>query len=147
MPTYGENSGGWKNPSSEDIRKLLDNSRTIAVVGLSSNPERPSFRVGGYLVQKGYRVIPINPVEKEIMDLKSYPDLESVPEKIDIIDVFRRPSEAVNIVEQAITCGAGAVWLQESVVSPEAFHLGEKAGLMMVMDRCIYKEHSRLVKG
>lgn len=145
MPTNGENSAGWTNPSSEAIKKLLDASRTIAVVGLSSNPERPSYRVAGYLLKKGYNVIPVNPHETEILGLKVYPDLSAISDKIDIVDVFRHPSEARNIVEKAISCGAGAVWLQESVVSPEAFREGEKAGLMMIMDRCIFKEHSRLV--
>ncbi|MEW5925654.1 MAG: CoA-binding protein [Candidatus Zixiibacteriota bacterium] len=144
MPTHGENSAGWRNPSSDEIKKLLDNSRTIAVVGLSSNPERPSYRVADYLLQKGYKIIPVNPRETEILGLKAYPDLESIPDKIDIVDVFRQPSEAKDIVERAISCGAGAVWLQESVVSLDAFCEGEKAGMIIVMDRCIKKEHSRL---
>ena len=144
MPKNGGENGGWENPSADEIKKLLENSSTIAVVGLSSNPDRASNRMAGYLLNKGYRVIPVNPNEDDIWGLKAYPDLKSVPEKIDIVDVFRKPGDALEIVKQAIEVSAKAVWLQETVISPEAFYHGKQAGLMMVMDRCIFKEHSRL---
>ena len=145
MPTFGGIEGGWKNPSSDKIEFLLKKSKTIAVVGLSPKPDRPSYRVASYLQKKGYRIFPVNPNEETIMGLKSYPDLQSIPDKIDIVNVFRKASEAPLIVKEAIESGAAAVWMQESVVSPEAFYRGEQAGLVMVMDRCMFKEHSRLM--
>jgi len=144
MPINGGAQGGWKNPSSDEIKKLLQKSKTIAVVGLSSNPARASNRIAGFLIEKGYRVIPVNPKEKSVLGQKAYPDLRSIPDKIDIVDVFRNPSIVPDIVEAAVACKVGAVWLQENVVSTEAFSRGERAGLMMVMDRCIFKEHRRL---
>jgi len=145
MPTCGGEDGGWKNPSSDEIKSLLKKSKTIAVVGLSPKPDRASNRVAAYLMKQGFRIIPVNPNEETIMGLKSYPDLKSTPDKIDIVDVFRKPGDVPAIVDEAIVCGAEAVWMQESVVSPEAFYRGEQAGLIMVMDRCMFKEHSRLI--
>nr|MBN2277906.1 CoA-binding protein [candidate division Zixibacteria bacterium] len=147
MPVYGPEGNGWKNPSAEKIRELLEKARTVAVVGLSSRLGRPSLGVAQYLQTRGYRIIPVNPREETILGEKSYPDLKSIPDKIDIVDVFRRSREAYDIVEQAIEIGVGAVWLQESVVSPEAFKKGDEAGLIMVMDRCMYKEHRHLLPG
>ncbi len=144
MPVYDGVGGGWKNPDDGVIKKLLDQSRTIAVVGMSSNPDRPSHGVSEYLLSIGYNVIPVNPKEKEIMSQRAYPDLKSIPEKVDIVDVFRKPDAAPDIVKEAVEIGASAVWLQESVISFDAFAAGEKAGLIMVMDRCIFKEHHRL---
>jgi len=144
MPTYSGQGGGWTNPPFEEIRKILLEAKTIAVVGLSSNSERPSFRVAQYLQSHGYKIFPVNPGESEILGEESFPDLEAIPEPIDIVDIFRNPSAAASIVEEAISIGAKAVWLQESVVSTAAFRRGEEAGLFMVMDRCIFKEHSRL---
>lgn len=146
MPTYGDTGEGWKNPSPEQIRDLLNSSKVIAVVGLSSNPERPSHNIGRYLMEQGYRVIPVNPNESEVFGENSFPDLKSVPEKVDIVDVFRRGEAAVEITAEAIAIGAKAVWLQEGVISIPAFRMGEKAGLVMVMDRCIFKEHSSITK-
>jgi predicted CoA-binding protein len=145
MPTYGNSGGGWKNPPPDQIKRFLQTIRTVAVVGLSSNPDRASHHIGVYLKEKGYKVIPVNPNEAEILGEKSYPDLKSIPMKIDLVDVFRKSNAAVAITDEAISIGAKGVWLQETVVSPEAFHKGEEAGLFMVMDRCIYKEHSSLL--
>jgi predicted CoA-binding protein len=139
--------GGWKNPSPEEIEILLLKAKTIAVVGLSSNSARASYRVTEYLQSVGYKIIPINPQESEILGEKSFPDLKSVPVPVDIVDVFRRPDAALAIVEEAVAIGAKAVWLQESVISIEAFSKGIEAGMIMVMDRCIYKEHIQLHKG
>ncbi|UCD95282.1 MAG: CoA-binding protein [Candidatus Zixiibacteriota bacterium] len=146
MPVYPR-AGGWKNPSPDEIYRILQNSKTIAVVGLSPDPDRPSNRIANYLQLQGYRVIPVNPGIAEALGEKSYPDLRAIPEPIDIVDIFRRPSAAPQITKAAVEIGARAVWMQEAVVSPEAFRLGEKAGLLMVMDRCMLKEHRRLFSG
>lgn len=135
----------WANPSSEEIAELLKQANTIAVVGLSANPQKPSHAIGGYLKNAGYKIIPVNPKDKEVLGETSYPDLRSISEPVDIVNVFRKPSEVMPIIEDAVAIGARAVWLQESVVSVEAFKKGEEAGLFMVMDRCISKEHSRLL--
>ena len=126
------------------IPELLRGSRTVAVVGLSNKPYRPSYGVSRYLQIHGYRVIPVNPEETEVLGEKAYARLEDVPEHIDIVDVFRRPEYVPDIVESAISIGAGAVWMQEGVVHEEAAAKARQAGLTVIMDRCILKEHSRL---
>ena len=127
------------------VLELLRTSRIIAVVGLSSKRWRPSFGVSEYMQRAGYRIIPVNPGETEVLGEKSYAGLEEVPEKVDIVDVFRRSEFVPGIVEQAIRIGARAVWLQEGVVHEEAAAKARAAGLMVVMDRCILKEHRKLV--
>ncbi|HSB15015.1 MAG TPA: CoA-binding protein [Bryobacteraceae bacterium] len=127
------------------VLELLRTSRIIAVVGLSSKRWRPSFGVSEYMQRAGYRIIPVNPGETEVLGEKSYGGLEEVPEKVDIVDVFRRSEFVPEIVEQAIRIGARAVWLQEGVVHEEAAAKARAAGLMVVMDRCILKEHRKLV--
>jgi uncharacterized protein len=129
--------------SPETIRRILDECRTIAVVGLSSDPSRASNSVSGYMRRQGYRVIPVNPNETSVFGEKSYPDLFAVPEKIDLVDVFRRADEAGKAVDEAIAVGAKAVWLQEGVIDSAAAQRAEDAGLMVVMDRCWLKEHIR----
>ena len=129
--------------SPETIRRILDECRTIAVVGLSSDPSRASNSVSGYMRRQGYRVIPVNPNETSVFGEKSYPDLFAVPEKIDLVDVFRRPDEAGKAVDEAIAVGAKAVWLQEGVIDSAAAQRAVDAGLMVVMDRCWLKEHIR----
>ena len=129
--------------SHETIRRILDECRTIAVVGLSSDPSRPSHGVSGYMRRQGYRVIPVNPNETEVFGEKAYPDLAAVPEKIDLVDVFRRSDEAGKAVDDAIAVGAKAVWLQEGVIDDAAAQRAVDAGLMVVMDRCWLKEHIR----
>jgi predicted CoA-binding protein len=129
--------------SQETIRRILDECRTIAVVGLSSDPSRPSNSVSGYMKRQGYRVIPVNPNETEVFGDKAYPDLFAVPVKIDLVDVFRRPDEAGKAVDEAIAVGAKAVWLQEGVIDVQAAQRAADAGLMVVMDRCWLKEHIR----
>ncbi|HEY0364890.1 MAG TPA: CoA-binding protein [Pyrinomonadaceae bacterium] len=129
--------------SPETIRRILDECRTIAVVGLSSDSSRPSNSVSGYMKRQGYRVIPVNPNETSVFGEKSYPDLLAVPEKIDLVDVFRRADEAGKAVDEAIAVGAKAVWLQEGVIDPAAAQRAADAGLMVVMDRCWLKEHVR----
>ncbi len=126
------------------IPELLNSARTIAVVGLSSNPMRPSNGVSAYMQRAGYRIIPVNPNETEVLGEKSYPETEEVPEKIDIVDIFRRSEAVPEIVESAIKIGAKAVWMQEDVIHEAAAERGRSAGLEVVMDRCILKEHRKL---
>jgi uncharacterized protein len=126
------------------IPELLHKSKTIAVVGLSGNPMRPSFGVSEYMQREGYRIIPVNPQETEILGEKSYARLEDIPEHVDIVDVFRRPEFVPDIVESAIRIGADALWLQEDVVHEEGAERARAAGLAVVMDKCLLKEHRRM---
>jgi predicted CoA-binding protein len=126
------------------VTEILKSSRTIAVVGLSSNPMRPSNGVAAYLKRAGYRIIPVNPRESEVLGEKCYARLEDVPEKIDIVDIFRRSEYVPEIVESAIRIGAQAVWMQEGVIHEEAAGRAREAGLKVVMDRCTLKEHRKM---
>ena len=135
----------YENPPDERVAELLRDARTIAVVGLSASRFRASYGVARYLQSAGYRIIPVNPNEREVLGEKVYPRLEDVPEKIDIVNVFRRPEFVPEIMEAAIKAGAKAVWLQEGVVHPQAAARGVAAGLVVVMDRCSLKEHARLL--
>ena len=128
------------------IPDLLRKSRTIAVVGLSSKRFRPSYGVAEYMQEQGYRIIPVNPNESEVLGEKTYRSIEDVPEHIDIVDIFRRSEFVGPIVESAIRVGANAVWMQEGVVHEEAAQKARDAGLAVVMDRCILKEHMRLTE-
>ncbi len=127
-----------------EIEQILTHARTIAVVGLSSKPHRPSYGVAEYLQQVGYRIIPINPQETQVLGVNAYARLEDVPEKIDVVDIFRRSEFVLPIVESAIRVGARAVWMQEGVLHEEAAQLARAAGLGVVMDRCIREEDRRL---
>src|SRR5580704_6967199 len=129
------------------IPELLKTSRTIAVVGLSSKRYRPSYGVAEYMQRNGYRIIPVNPFEETVLGEKCYPDLESISEQVDIVDIFRRSEFVPEIVEAAIRMGARAVWMQEGVVHEEAAERARQAGLMVVMDRCILKDHRRMSFG
>ena len=128
--------------SGETIRRILEECRTIAVVGLSSNPYRPSNGVAAYMQKKGYRVIPVNPNETEVLGEKSFPNLSSVGEKIDLVDIFRRSEEAGAAVDEAIRVGAKAVWLQEGVIDEAAAKRAADAGLLVVVDKCWLKEYA-----
>ncbi len=132
--------------SVETIARILDECRTIAVVGLSSKSTRPSHGVAAYMQRHGYRVIPVNPNEREVLGEKSYAFLAEVPDQIDLVDVFRRSEEAGAAVDQAIAIGAKAVWLQEGVIDDAAAKRALDAGLLVVMDRCWLKEHVRSQK-
>jgi len=129
---------------SEDMEKILKESRTIAVVGLSPRQERASHSVARYLQAQGYRIIPVNPTVDEVLGEQSYPDLASIPETVDVVDIFRRAEHVPPIVEAAIAVGARAVWMQEGVVHEEAAQQAKAAGLLVVMDRCMLVEHGRL---
>jgi len=133
----------WVGESRERIAQLFEQSRTIAVVGLSSNRWRASHSVSEYLQQAGYRIIPVNPNETEVLGEKAYAALEAVPEKIDIVDIFRRSEFVRPVVESAIRVGAKAVWMQETVEDEAAAILARNAGLAVMMDTCILKEHAR----
>lgn len=128
----------------EQLESLLSSSKNIAVVGLSPKPQRPSNQVARYLIDNGYTVIPVNPGQKEILGLNCYPDLNSIPADIDIVDIFRRPEDVEPVIEQAIAAGAGAVWMQLGIRHQKAAHMAAQAGLDVVVDRCIKIEHARL---
>ena len=123
------------------ITKLLQSARTIAVVGLTDTPTRPSYGVSHYMQSQGYRIIPVNPNITEWMGEKAYPSLLEVPEKIDIVDVFRRPDAVPEVIGQAIQIKAPVIWMQEGVVHHEAAEKARQAGIFVVMDKCILKEH------
>jgi len=126
---------------SDPIFDLLRGARTIAVVGLSDNPLRPSHGVAAYLQSQGYRIIPVNPEIKVSLGEKAYPTLLDVPEKIDIVDIFRRPEFVEEVVDQAIQLKVPAVWMQEEIVHEKAAQKARAAGMFVVMDRCILLEH------
>ncbi len=135
------------NAAPEEVRALLGGARVVAVVGLSDKPGRDSYHVAAYLQSRGYRIIPVNPAVKEVLGERAYARLEDVPERIDVVDVFRRPEAVPGVVASAIAVGAKAVWLQEGVVHNEAAAAARAAGLTVVQNRCMLKEHARLVKG
>ncbi len=128
----------------KQLKELYKSIQTIASVGLSANVEKPSFGIVYYLQQQGYRIIPVNPTAPEILGQKSYPDLLSIPEKVDVVQLFRRSEDVPPFVEQAIQIGAKVVWMQEGISNPEAAKKAEAAGLTVVMDRCMRAEHMRL---
>ena len=125
---------------------ILNNYHIIAMVGLSPDPNRPSHRVAKYLINHGYKVIPVNPDAQEILGARSYSNMSSIPEHIEIVDIFRRSEEVMPIVDEAIKIGAKVVWMQEGVINEEAASKARDAGLLVVMDRCMLKEHKRLNK-
>lgn len=124
--------------------QILSQYKTVAIVGLHPNPDRPSNEIGLYLKSHGYRIIPVNPKFPEILGEKSYPDLLSIPEPIEVVDIFRRPEAVPPIVDQAIKKGAKVVWMQEGIVNEEAAKTAREAGLLVVMDKCMRNEHLRL---
>ncbi len=128
-------------PQSDPIAEVLKRSKIIAVVGLSSNPLRASYGVSAYMQGHGYRIIPVNPNVEESLGEKSYPSLLHVPEKIDIVNIFRRPEYVEEVVDQAIQLKVPAIWMQEEVIHEKAAEKARKAGIFVVMDLCILKEH------
>ena len=134
--------------SDEQIRQILQSAKTIAVVGLANSPLRPSFGVASYMQQQGYKIIPVNPMIEESLGEKSYKSLSEIPKdiKIDIVDVFRRPDAVPDVVDQVIELKLPMLWLQETVVHEEAAEKARKATVLVVMDRCILKEHRRLMR-
>jgi predicted CoA-binding protein len=127
-------------------KEILSTYKTVAVVGLSSNPERPSHRVARYLKDKGYRIIPVNPREAEVLGEKAYPDLCAVPESIEVVDIFRKAQAVPRVVAQAMYVEAKAIWMQEGIVHEAAAARARRAGMAVVMDRCMMKEHRRIMR-
>ncbi len=134
----------YQNPPTEEIVEILRSSKRIAVVGMSSKPERASHGVSKRLISHGYEVIPVNPGEPEILGLKSYADLGDIPGEIDIVDVFRRSDQTDPIIDEAIRIKAKVLWLQEEVINDQGALRAQQAGLKVVQDRCIAKELMRL---
>ena len=131
----------------EELKEIFKNGKTVAVVGISPQEDRPSFRVAAYLQSKGYRIIPVRPDGDTILGEKVYPQLMEIPKEIeiDVVDIFRKSEEVPPIVEEAIRRGAKIVWMQEGVIHQKAGEEAERAGLKVVMDRCIKKEHQRVL--
>jgi uncharacterized protein len=130
-------------PSADPIFDILTKYKTIAVVGLSSNPARPSYGVTEYIQSSGYHIIPVNPNETDVLGEPSYASLEEVPQKIEIVDVFRRPEEVPTVVDAAIRVGAKVVWMQLGIANEAAARKAQAAGLTVVMDACILVEHKK----
>ena len=131
-------------PADPELRSILGDARTIAIVGLSSNPDRESYRVARYLQDKGYRIIPVNPKETEVLGERAYPSLVDVPEAVDVVDVFRRAEDTPDVARQAVAAGAKVLWLQSGIVNDEAYRIGTEAGLDVVMGVCIRTVSRRL---
>src|ERR1700682_5088309 len=134
----------YQNPSDQELRQLLSDATTIAVVGASSNPDKASYGIMQKLQSVGYRVIPVNPRETEVLGERSYPSLVDVPERIDIVDVFRRAEDTPGIADEAVAIGAKALWLQTGIVSEDAAARAKAGGLTVVMDACIGATHTLL---
>ena len=135
----------FSNPADTELKELLKNAKRIAIVGLSPKADRPSHNVGKYLKDQGYEIIPVNPVYPEVLGEKSYPDLKSIPGKVDIVDVFRKPEAVMPVADEAIDIGAGSIWFQQGVINEQAAEKAGAGGLTVVMDLCIYREHLRLL--
>ena len=133
-------------PAAEDgdVRKILCNSRTIAVVGISAKEQSPSHMVAKYLIGQGFKVIGVNPKCDEVLGAKCYPDLKSIPEHVDVVDIFRRPDAIAAVVEEAIEIGAGTVWMQLGLEHEEAAQKARRAGLGVVMNKCMKMQYSRI---
>jgi len=134
----------FTNPTPDEICHMLRGIRTIAVVGLSSKPDRPSFRVAQAMQAHGYRIVPVTPQGAEVLGEPAYPDLESIPFKVDLVDVFRAPEHVPAIVESCIALGLPRLWLQDGVIHEEAAQRAKDAGIAVVMDRCVWRDYSQL---
>ncbi len=128
----------------DDVQRILKQTKTIAVVGLSDKPDRDSYQIASYLQQQGYRIIPVNPRVNEVLGEKAYPSLRDVPDPVDVVDIFRRSEDVPPIVEDAIAIGAKVVWMQSGIVNEEAAARAEAAGLAVIMDACMRSAHRTL---
>ena len=133
--------------SDKEMKEILLSAKTIASVGLSSNQEKESYWIAAYLREQGYRIIPVNPTATEILGEKAYPDLSSVPEKVDVVQVFRKPEDVPPVVDEAIQIGAKVVWMQEGISHEESAQKARAAGLQVIMDACMRATHRRLMIG
>lgn len=129
----------------KEMKEILSTAKIIASVGLSGNQQKESYGIAAYLKEQGYQIIPVNPTATEILGQKAYPDLESVPVKIDVVQVFRKPEDVPPVVDDAIKVGAKVVWMQEGIVNEEAAGRAREAGLQVVMDACMRSTHRRLI--
>jgi predicted CoA-binding protein len=134
-----------ENPSDEKIKEILETKKVVAVVGLSPKPERASNDVANYLKNHGYKIIPVNPGHDEILGEKSYPSLSDIREKVDIVDVFRRPEHVGPIIDEAININADVIWLQQGIRNDEAAQKAIDAGKAVIQDKCMFQEHRRLM--
>lgn len=132
------------HPGDEELRRILGENKTVAVVGLSERPDRPAYGVASYLKEQGYRIIPVHPRAEQVLGEKVYPSLQEVPEPIDVVDVFVRADDTPPIAEDAVDVGAKVLWLQEDIVNDESRRIAEEGGLEVVMGICIKKTHARL---
>ena len=133
-----------QNATSAEIRDILNTAKVVAVVGLSNKPERDSYGVAAYLQAHGYRIIPVNPNINQVLGERAYPSLEEVPGPVDVVDIFRKPEFVPPIVEQAVTRGAKVIWMQEGIAHNAAADKARAAGLRVVMNKCILKEHRKM---
>ena len=133
------------NPNNAEMRELLNEVKTIAVIGLSANESKASHEVAKYLQQNGYKIIPVNPGIDEVLGEKSYPDLKAIPESIDVVDVFRRSEFVPEVADQAIAIGAKILWLQLGVINEESARKAREAGLTVIQDACMLQEHRKLL--
>ncbi|MDI3256794.1 MAG: CoA-binding protein [Kyrpidia sp.] len=135
----------FTNPGDDQLREILQRARTIAVVGLSDNPERSSHSVSAQMQKRGYRIIPVNPALAEVLGERAYPSLLDIPEPVDIVNVFRRSDALPDVVREAVQLSAPVIWAQEGVYNEEAADIAAKHGKIMIMDRCIAVAHSLLI--
>ncbi|MDY0408239.1 CoA-binding protein [Virgibacillus soli] len=136
----------WQNPQNEKLQYILEHAKTVAVVGLSNNPERTSYQIAKAMQHAGYRIIPVNPMIDEVLGEKSYASLTNIDEKIDIINVFRRSEFVLDVAKEAITTDCNVFWMQQGVINVEAYHLLQRHNFTVVMDSCIKVVHAVLVK-
>lgn len=134
----------FNNASDDEIKQILSTAKVIAVVGLSTKPDQESYKVADYLKKQGYQIIPVNPNITETLGEKSYPDLQSIPEKIDVVDIFRKAEAIPAIVDAAIQIGAKVIWMQEGIVNNTAAAKAHNAGLKVVMNKCMMKQHKSI---
>jgi len=135
----------FRNPPTDELRRLLQDTRSIAVVGLSDNPARPSHRVSGYLQAAGYRIVPVNPGIAQVLGERAWPDLDSVPGELDMVCLFRRSEEVPPLAEAAVRRSARSLWMQDHVVHAPAAHMAREAGLVVVMNDCLLRRHQQLL--
>ena len=141
--SWARSVGRSRNRMSDSIKQILETYKTLAVVGLSSKHMRASYGVASYMQARGYRIIPVNPNESSVLNEKAYASLDEVPEAVPVVVIFRRPEFVPEVVESAIHKGARVIWMQEGVIHEEAARRAEAAGLIVVQDRCILKEHAK----